>query len=296
MQSFNCLNMYKTLQEALSFYGINSDTPYFISSGKPLLKYPENAFRIDFYAFCICTSGAIEVEIDACTHTLSKNGFIISAPSTFFKFRNASSDFKMKLLFFDKNYLLKNISNPFIIEKMNLFRDAPYSIIKSDLEAKHLLNLLFYLQEKTKQTGVFKDEIIRTIIFNILLEVAEILNKIRPIAPNSKPMKAELFLRFKKLVNDNILEQNSVDFYAKQLYVSNKYLIEIVKKTCGKTPHEIIDEALLKEAHILLSDVSLSITQIAYKLQFNSSSAFGRFFKKYTSISPSEYRKKENLV
>ncbi len=264
--------MYKTIQEALSFYEINSQNP-------------------------VCVSGSIEFEIDTEKYIFSKNGFLISAPSTYLKFRNASSDFKMKLLFFDKNYLLKNISNPFIIEKLNLFRDnKSYSIVKSDLEAKHLLNLLLYLEEKTKQSGAFKNEIIRTIIFNILLEVAEISNKIHPITPNSKSIRDTLFLKFKKLVEEHILKQNSVYFYAEQLCVSNKYLIEIVKKSCGKTPHEIIDEALLKEAHILLSDTSLSITQIAYKLQFNSSSAFGRFFKKHTSISPSEYRKKENLV
>ncbi len=289
--------MYKTIQEALSFYEINSENPYYISSGKPLLKYPEKAFRIDFYALCVCVSGSIEIEIDTEKHLFSKNGFLITAPSTYLKFRNASSDFKMKLLFFDKNYLLKNISNPFIIEKLNLFRDnKSYSIVKSDLEAKHLLNLLLYLEEKTKQSGAFKNEIIRTIIFNILLEVAEISNKIYPIAQNLKSVRDNLFIKFKKLVEEHILEQNSVHFYAEQLCVSNKYLIEIVKKSCGKTPHEIIDEALLKEAHILLSDISLSITQIAYKLQFNSNSAFSRFFKKHTSISPSEYRKKENLV
>ncbi len=287
--------MYKTLQETLSFYEINSENPYYISSGKPLLKYPEKAFRIDFYALCVCVSGSIEFEIDTEKHLFCENGFLITAPSTYLKFRNASSDFKMKLLFFDKIFLLKNISNPFIIEKLNLFREnKSYSIVKSDLESKHLLNLLLYLEEKINQPSTFKNELIRTIIFNILLEVAETLNKIFPIASNS--IKDNLFLKFKDLIEEYILEQKSVLFYAEQLCVSNKYLIEIVKKSCGKTPHEIIDEALLKEAHILLSDTSLSISEVAYKLQFNSNSAFSRFFKKHTSISPSEYRKKENLV
>ncbi|UOP43624.1 helix-turn-helix domain-containing protein, partial [Flavobacterium psychrophilum] len=78
---------------------------------------------------------------------------------------------------------------------------------------------------------------------------------------------------------------------ANQLCVSNKYLIEITKKTTGKTPHEIINEALFKESVVLLGNPNLSISEIAYKLQFNSISAFGRFFKHQNNCSPSDYKR-----
>jgi AraC-like DNA-binding protein len=71
----------------------------------------------------------------------------------------------------------------------------------------------------------------------------------------------------------------TVQFYAEQLCISNKYLIEIIKKSSGKTPHEVIDEALLKEAYVMLGNPELTISEIAFELQFNSASAFGRFFK-----------------
>jgi hypothetical protein len=57
--------------------------------------------------------------------------FLVAAPSTIVKFLKTSQDFMMKLLFFDKNFLIKNISNPFIIEKMNLFSQGSYSIVKT---------------------------------------------------------------------------------------------------------------------------------------------------------------------
>ncbi|WP_254526888.1 MULTISPECIES: AraC family transcriptional regulator [unclassified Sphingobacterium] len=202
----------------------------------------------------------------------------------------------MKLLFFSKDFLLKNIANPFIIDKMNLFRYGSYNILEADIQqAVPLYAFLDYLQIKTSVKGKFTEEIIRTIIFNLLLEIAEIVSLEGGDSKENKKKKKELFLKFDELVKENILLYKDVGFYAKQLCISDKYLIEVVKKATGKTPHQIIDEALLKEAYVMLGNPGFNISQIADLLQFSSVSAFGRFFKKYASISPTEYRRQQNI-
>lgn len=286
------MKSYENLKETLAFYGVNCNEPYYISSGNLILKFPKKSFRIDFYAFCICLAGNIELEIDNNTYNLNQNGFLISAPSTIIKFKKVSKDFRMKLLFFSKDFLLKNIANPFIIDKMNLFRYGSYNILETDIQqAVPLYAFLDYLKIKTSIKGKFTEEIIRTIIFNLLLEIAEIVSLEGGDSKENKKKKKELFLKFDELVKENILLYKDVGFYAKQLCISDKYLIEVVKKATGKTPHQIIDEALLKEAYVMLGNPGYSITQIADLLQFSSVSAFGRFFKKYASISPTEYRR-----
>ena len=290
------MKSYENLKETLAFYGVNCNEPYYISSGNSILKFPKKSFRIDFYAFCICLAGNIELEIDNNTYNINQNGFLISAPSTIIKFKKVSKDFRMKLLFFSKDYLLKNISNPFIIDKMNLFRYGSYNILEADLQqAVPLYAFLDYLKIKTSIKGKFTEEIIRTIIFNLLLEIAEIVSLEGGDSKENKKKKKELFLKFDELVKENILLYKDVGFYAKQLCISDKYLIEVVKKATGKTPHQIIAEALLKEAYVMLGNPGYSITQIADLLQFSSVSAFGRFFKKYASISPTEYRRQQNI-
>lgn len=286
------MKSYENLKETLAFYGVNCNEPYYISSGNSILKFPKKSFRIDFYAFCICLAGNIELEIDNNTYNINQNGFLISAPSTIIKFKKVSKDFRMKLVFFSKDFLLKNIANPFIIDKMNLFRYGSYNILEADIQqAVPLYAFLDYLKIKTSIKGKFTEEIIRTIIFNLLLEIAEIVSLEGGDSKENKKKKKELFLKFDELVKENILLYKDVGFYAKQLCISDKYLIEVVKKATGKTPHQIIDEALLKEAYVMLGNPGYSITQIADLLQFSSVSAFGRFFKKYASISPTEYRR-----
>lgn len=288
---------YESLKETLSFYGVQSNEPYYISSGNPVFEFPKNPFRIDFYAFCICVSGSIRVEIDNQQYHISQGGFLISAPATILKFVNTSSDFRMKLLFFEKNFLLKNISNPFFMEKLDLFVNTTFSVCHSDKEyAKRLFLLLNYLEEQTKRKARFSEDIIRTIIFNLLLEVASVIDSQRVETEEEITQDTNnLYYKFTELVQENVTAHQDVRFYADQLFITSKYLISIVKKATGKTPHTIIDEYLLKEAYILLGYPEKTISQIAFDTGFSSTSSFGRFFKKYTSISPQEYRKRQSL-
>lgn len=287
---------YENLHDTLSFYSIDCRQSYYISSGKPIFEFPKAPFRMDYYALCICTAGEINIEIDRQKYKVDANSFLMAAPSTIVKFGKTSNNFTMKLLFFDKNFLIKNISNPFIIEKMNLFSKGSYSIVKTTSKNSSLLqNILDDLDKKSKKQGKFTEEIIRTIIFHLLLETAEIMEQENSANPGKEDGKKDLYLKFSKLIRENITRERTVQFYADQLYVSNKYLIEIIKKASGKTPHEVIDEALLKEAYVMLGNPDMTISEVAFELQFNSASAFGRFFKKHTALSPSEYRIKENI-
>ncbi len=282
---------HENLQDTLSFYNIDCQNSFYISTGDSIFKFPEKPFRMDYYAFCICTQGEIDLKFNTIKYKISVGSLLCSAPSTIVHFLNASDDFQMQLVFFEKNFLLTNISDPFIIDKMGLFQKDLYSIVNtSKKNTEVLLDIVEKLKEKEIKRGVFTQQIIRTLIFYLLLEIAEIIQNTNPNTLAGNDSQINLFLRFNKLIQKNILKQKSIQFYANQLCISNKYLIEVTKKTTGKTPHQVLNESLLKEAFVLLGNPELSVSEIAYKLQFNSISAFGRFFKKQTTISPSEYR------
>lgn len=288
------MHILESLKKTLSFYGVNCNEPYYISSGNPIFTFPKNRFRMDFYAFCICVSGSIDVEIENRQYNISNNGFLVAAPSTIVRFVHTSADFRMKLLFFDKHFLLKNISNPFFIEKMSLFGNQSFSIATvCQSDAERLLTLLDYLQQQTKRKGKYIDDIIRTIIINLLLETATII-ELQPCSTEKQALEENnLYFRFHQLVQELATTHKNVQYYADLLCITSKYLINVVKKATGKTPLQIIDETILKEVYILLGNPEETILQIALEVGFNSASAFGRFFKKYVGITPMEYRKEQ---
>ncbi len=100
-----------------------------------------------------------------------------------------------------------------------------------------------------------------------------------------------LFFRFMQLLHDNRTERKSVQFYADKLCLSPDYLAQAIKLFSGHTVSYWINETLLQQAKLCMLDSEMSIQQIADILNFSDQSAFGRFFKKNTGKSPTEYRK-----
>ncbi len=281
------------MQKTLSYFNVDCKESYYVSTGEPLDQFPVFPFRMNFYSINLCLEGFVIIEIDNKQYKLTHHALLVTTPNTSIKFIKHSVDFRMKLLFFERNFILKNIANPFIIEKSSLFKNRTFNIIQISTEkSEEIVKILEYLNNRSNKSGKYISEISRTIIFNILLEIAEIYdeNKTKENPPKT------IYYKFCEALTLYISQHKEVSFYADLLCVSNKYLIEIIKEASGKTPHQLIDEYLLKEAISFLGDPDKTISEIAFFLNFSSVSSFGRFFKKQTNISPLEYRKLHQIL
>lgn len=288
---------YDTIADTLGYFGVDHNLPYYVSSGQKARHYPHQPFRMDYYCFCMCTAGDMDILIDGHLYHAGENCLFIARPGTVIAFQGDQTDFRLKLLFFEREFLLKNISDPFIIDRLAFFGSRSYNLAYTgQCEINRLIERLNYIEAKSKANSRFRDEIIRTVIFNLLLEAAELLPEDQLTATDRQAKKPkDLYYQFLQLIEKQIYFHREVGYYAGLLHISNKYLISIVKRASGKTPHEIIDENLMKEAVVLLGNPAINISEVAYRLGFNSVSAFGRFFKKHTSVSPALYRKQQSL-
>lgn len=287
---------FDSISDTLKYFGLAYNQSFYVSSDQKLSQYPHQPFRTGYYSFCICIAGSLNILINGKPHLIKKNCLMIARPSTVISFLDVDEAFRVKLLFFDREFLLKNISDPFIVDRSVFFTDRTYSLIcLEDQDINRLVSRLEYIENRSRLKSRFRDEIIRTIIFNLLLEAAELLPNEDHAGLSPKNPK-DLYYQFLKLIEENIYFHRDVRYFADLLHVSNKYLIRIVKKASGKTPHEIIDDNLMKEAIVSLGNPAINVTEVAYLLKFNSVSAFGRFFKKHTSVSPALYRKQQSLA
>jgi AraC-like DNA-binding protein len=86
----------------------------------------------------------------------------------------------------------------------------------------------------------------------------------------------------------------TMDKLADILNCSRHYLSQVLNADVQKSFYDYINTYRIKEAKILLSDISRAnykISSIAYDAGFNSLSAFNEVFKKFTGVTPSQYRK-----
>lgn len=107
---------------------------------------------------------------------------------------------------------------------------------------------------------------------------------------NGRP--AELSLKFKKLLNENIRRYKSPSDYAGMLHISEPYLNEVLKKFTGSSVSFWIKYAVVTEAKRLLYFSDMPVKQIAADLGFNNYSYFSRLFCKETGLPALAFRKK----
>lgn len=101
----------------------------------------------------------------------------------------------------------------------------------------------------------------------------------------------QLFNKFMALVKLHHACARGVKFYADKLCLTPNYLSGVIKEYTGKTATEWVNEYVILEAQIMLKDSDLSISEIAYRLNFPSQSAFGKYFKQQMGVGPKAYRK-----
>ena len=101
-----------------------------------------------------------------------------------------------------------------------------------------------------------------------------------------------LFSRFLELLSESAPKEREVIYYADRLFVSPKYLSAVCKEVCGNTASAIIGAYVTKEVERLLKANTMSIKEIAYRLNFDSPDYFSSKFKNKIGCKPSEYRAK----
>lgn len=116
------------------------------------------------------------------------------------------------------------------------------------------------------------------------------LSRLKTDQDKALSRKDEVSQKFLALVRDHFEQERSVAWYADQMCLTPKYLSQVVKDVTGKPALDWIDEFTIVESKTLLKSTDLTVDQIATKLNFLSSSLFGKYFKRVTGMSPREYR------
>jgi AraC-like DNA-binding protein len=77
---------------------------------------------------------------------------------------------------------------------------------------------------------------------------------------------------------------------ANMLCISSGHLSDTIKEVLGKSPCGVYEEKLVETSKELLSQTDKPIGEIAAMLTYDPSN-FTKFFKRYTNLTPSQYRK-----
>ena len=95
---------------------------------------------------------------------------------------------------------------------------------------------------------------------------------------------------FLQLAFENYREEHKISFYAHEVNLTLSHFCNVISKTTGMTPQEIIMNMIIMDAKTQLKGTQAPVSKIALSLGFPTPTTFTRYFRTYTGMTPQEYR------
>lgn len=261
-----------------------------VEPGVPVRCLP---FRASFYGLGLCRQGSIRLQANLGAHTIEPHMLLLLGPEVVRQWENQSADYNIKALFFTEDFFLQDKAMRTLPQQFGfLHPNAIYVLPLPAEEAGYVWRLLQAISQVLAGASPRKAAIVRSYLGVLLNAAADYHEQYTAEAARPEQL-LNLVGRFQRLVAAEHPCRRQVGAYADLLCVTPKHLSETVKRDTGKTASEWIADMVLLEAQIELRQTSLSISQIAKSLRFSDVSAFVKFFRRQSGLTPAAYRRQQ---
>lgn len=254
------------------------------------LRYPH---RHEFYLLLYISSGKGSHDIDFNNYSLESHRQFFISPNQVHSWQEIGR-VKGYVILFTKEFYSIMFRNRELQEFS--FFDNIQTIPFLDLEketARRIANLMKIMEIEYESHHLFRDNILRSFLNVLLFDLARIYH---PVVNLKKAGRSSQIIRmFDKLIDTHYRTHRTAGDYAGLLHITPNYLNGVCKSVTGKSSGEYIRDRQLLEAKRLLVHTNNSVAQIAYDLNFEDNSYFGRFFKRGTGVAPAEFRRKARM-
>jgi AraC-like DNA-binding protein len=258
-----------------------------LETTRHLLKPPLPPHRKTFHDFFFVTGGLLQRSKGFENHTVAPHTFVFVPAHQITSNDFVSADVAGFMCHFT-DQIINPTHHPFL-KDMDFLRFNGNPIVQ--VPQAHLpvtQILLERIEAEFLRNLPDKYLLIQSYLITLFLELSRFTT---PVASFPTNTPAQITEQFKNLLTLHIREKQRITDYAEMLCITPNHLNKCVKKTTNRTASDWLNEMILLETKVLLSQTRLSIAEIARQVGVEDQSYFGRFFKKKTGISPSEYRK-----
>lgn len=264
----------------------------FVVGESDFAYFSNYASRCEGGAILFCRKGSAQATVNQYGGLVKRNTLVLVLPGSMLMLTGRTDDFRVTFCAFSRDLFAEAA---FRLEPsfFRALRESPITYPPARIVEGAAIWFQMAAYTYRDRNNIFRNTIIRNRLQNVLMEIYDKLQRFsdrqRQI-PESTTRQTELFHRFVALVHECSSREREVSFYADKLCISTRYLSTIVRTIAHSTAKEFIDRSVLLEIKMLLQSTDLSVQEIAYRLHFPDQSYLGRYFKKHTGESPTEYR------
>jgi AraC-like DNA-binding protein len=269
-------------------YSIEND--FFLVDNLTVEQPYAYTFDPDMIVAVVCTNGSAINSINKKYCNTLAPSITVARPGDILQYQQVSKDFQGFIVLLSTHFANNLLPNP--QEKAALQLAIGNNPARS-LNSTALHSTLDYFHLIKQSQFVDDTQLRKKIVGHLTLAFYYTITSQSPLHYHSNNFTVNQFV---KLVQENFTKQRNVAFYAQQLCLTTKYLAKIVKLNSGYSPKQWINHYVAAEAQQLLHSTNLTVQQIGDKLNFTSSTSFGKYFKRIEGVAPSEYNSLPDII
>ena len=247
--------------------------------------------RHDFYHLMLFTQGEGGHSIDFQHFLIKPYHFYFMAPGQVHSW-NFEGDINGYVINFSADFFKSFLLNDEYLEQfIFLGGNVNFSVIDLPEEIRAVVTQR--IDRAILEASVvhpFRLDSLRIMLLDLFILLAKLNKAIeRPTMPENQA-RATL-KKFEKLIEKKYQTMRLPKQYAEQLFISPGYLNSICQDVLGTSAGDMIRNRIILEAKRMLINLRLTVSEIAYHLNFTDNSHFCKFFKNQVGISPNSFRK-----
>lgn len=246
--------------------------------------------QLSFYEVIFIEEGRGTFRLDESKIPIAPQTIIFTSPGQMRRWE-IEETVKGYTLFFDKDFLHLFFSDELFLYRFQYFHQYshPTAIRISEESFGKCVELMHGIEQEIGQLQNDSNHLIRSLLYQLLVilnrHYANVHNVQRDTYIHSD------FYRFRSLLEKKFVDDRTVEAYSKVFSISTGFLNKICRQFSGLSAQQMIHYKLISEIKKQLYQ-NKSAKEIAYEFGFSDPSNFNRFFKKFTGITPQQYRKK----
>ena len=254
---------------------------------------PACPFKVMFTMIMICTRGYMRFRYNLQEYTLKAGTILIIQPNSFGECLEISKDFQVAYISYkDESYIEENSASILSQFRNKMTQQAVINV--SEEKMNELLTIYRTIRKRIQEPYTeFTREALKGYMRVILADTYQELVKMMETngTDYKKSRSKYLFEKFLNLVQQCYTKERSVTFYAETMYLTPKYLSQVIYQASGRHAGEWIKDYVILEAKILLKSGKYTVQQVGDMLNFANASFFGKYFKAATGCSPKQFQK-----
>lgn len=251
--------------------------------------------RHEFFEMVYMKKGNAVFEISGQPVVLGPNDITIIKPKQYHKFNVKSQSCEFIVLSFKfENTLNKEFSEVSLHDFLNFVSSketGPFITLKVS-QKNDIVTLLNRILKERQGEEIGSDFLNQLLVLELFVLISRALkmeweSSIRDKTPKLK----ELIEIAVKYIHNNFERDISLGDVAKYVFLSPSYFTRAFKDEVGLSPINYLLKLRVERAKELLEDTDHKISDIALSVGFSNQQRFNEIFKKYSRMTPLQYRK-----